>query len=131
MRTDELERRRIVEAGGSVLANVRKGHDEELIAWAIETGCYVYIGDNEPHTGRKRSIWYNPFKVSRYGRDKAVELYRDYILSKPDLLARLPELRGKVLGCWCYPLSCHGAVLLKSLYISVELVARAHAKRPI
>jgi hypothetical protein len=27
------------------------------------------------------------------------------------LLERLPELRGKVLGCWCAPLPRHGDLL--------------------
>jgi hypothetical protein len=26
-------------------------------------------------------------------------------------MAALPELRGKVLGCWCAPAACHGDVL--------------------
>jgi len=115
MRTDERERRRIVEANGTVLADEHKGSDDELIAWAKENGCYVYIGDREPHTGKLRSDWYNPFKWKKHGRAKAVKLYRAYIQGKPELLARLPELRGKVLGCWCYPKPCHGAVLIKLL----------------
>ena len=31
--------------------------------------------------------------------------------TRPDLLARLGELRGKRLACWCAPKSCHGDVL--------------------
>jgi len=27
-------------------------------------------------------------------------------------MAALPELRGKVLGCWCAPKACHGDVLV-------------------
>jgi hypothetical protein len=115
MRTDQLERIAILEAGGTVLVNVRKGHDEELITWASSTGRYVYIGDREPHTGREQSEWYNPFKVAIYGRAEAIRLYRAYILMRTDLLARLRELRGKVLGCWCYPKSCHGDVLIELL----------------
>jgi hypothetical protein len=23
------------------------------------------------------------------------------------------ELKGKILGCWCHPLPCHGDVLVK------------------
>jgi hypothetical protein len=26
-------------------------------------------------------------------------------------MAALPELKGRVLGCWCAPLACHGDVL--------------------
>jgi hypothetical protein len=45
--------------------------------------------------------------------DRAVKEYRAYILKKPELLERLPELRGKVLGCWCYPKICHGNILIE------------------
>jgi hypothetical protein len=44
-------------------------------------------------------------------REEAVARYEDYLLSRPDLIARLPELRGKVLGCWCWPLRCHAEIL--------------------
>ena len=32
-------------------------------------------------------------------------------MNQPALLARLPELKGKRLICWCAPLRCHGDVL--------------------
>ncbi|MGA9841048.1 MAG: DUF4326 domain-containing protein [Nitrososphaeraceae archaeon] len=28
-----------------------------------------------------------------------------------ELMNQLPELKGKVLGCWCAPLPCHGDTL--------------------
>lgn len=64
----------------------------------------VYIG--------RPSAWGNPFLL-RKGQDRelVISRYRKYLLSRPDLLARLPELRGKRLGCYCAPLSCHGDVL--------------------
>ena len=33
------------------------------------------------------------------------------MMGQPALLAALPELRGKRLGCWCAPQACHGDVL--------------------
>lgn len=42
--------------------------------------------------------------------------YQDYdvrIANQPDLLKELPTLRGKKLGCWCSPDSCHGDVLVE------------------
>ena len=39
--------------------------------------------------------------------------YREWIATQSDLLAALPELRGKDLACWCAPDACHGDVLLK------------------
>jgi hypothetical protein len=117
MRPDEFERRKLVEAGGSVVANVRKTKgvraDEDLIAWAENAGCYVYIGDAVRHTSYRRSPWFNPAKHRQTYHDRAVAEYRDYIKTQPELLGRLQELRGKVLGCWCYPKICHGNILIE------------------
>src|SRR5258707_15840845 len=64
VRPDELERKRTVEAGGSVIVNVRKTKgrraDEDLIKWAEESGRFVYIGDAVRHTHYQRSPWFNP-----------------------------------------------------------------------
>jgi len=32
-------------------------------------------------------------------------------MGKPELLEKLPELKGKVLGCWCAPKEYHGDIL--------------------
>jgi len=54
----------------------------------------------------------NPFRLGPDGsRPEAVARYREYLLARPDLLALLPELRGRRLGCWCAPLPCHADVL--------------------
>ena len=122
MRPDELERKRAVEAGGSVVANVRKINgrraDEDLIRWAEESGRFIYIGDAVRHTPYQRSPWFNPAKGRKTDHDQAVNQYRSYILKRSDLLARLTELRGKVLGCWCYPKACHGNILIELGYSS-------------
>jgi hypothetical protein len=44
-------------------------------------------------------------------RDEAVFRYKSHLLSQPDLMADLHELKGKRLGCYCAPLPCHGDVL--------------------
>jgi hypothetical protein len=49
-------------------------------------------------------------------RAAVIAAYRDrYLPSRPDLLARLDELRGKALGCCCAPEGCHGDVLIEAL----------------
>ena len=64
----------------------------------------------------RRSKWGNPFHVGKDGtREEVIAKYRDYIQTRPDLLAALPELRGKTLGGWCKPLACHGDVLVELL----------------
>lgn len=67
------------------------------------------------YVGRGRgSIWGNPFRVGRDGtREQVIIAYERWLLRQPDLLARLPELRGKTLGCWCAPQPCHADVLLR------------------
>ncbi len=54
----------------------------------------------------------SPFRPGPDGsREEVVAAYRGYLLGRPDLLALLPALRGRRLGCWCAPLPCHAAVI--------------------
>ncbi|MET1028078.1 MAG: DUF4326 domain-containing protein [Dongiaceae bacterium] len=84
----------------------------------------------------------NPFSIDDFGHDHAVELHRRWLTGgrltaaeivaidphttalqlkqrRKEVLARLPELRGKNLGCWCRlpapgePDLCHAALLLE------------------
>lgn len=63
----------------------------------------IYIGGT--------SRWGNPYAVGPYTRSEAIDLYSTYLMSRPDLVRALPELRDKVLGCWCAPKPCHGNLL--------------------
>ncbi len=66
----------------------------------------VYIG--------RPSKWGNPFVIGKDGtRDEVIRKYESWLRTQPDLLAALPELRGKVLGCCCSPHACHGDVLVR------------------
>jgi hypothetical protein len=71
----------------------------------------VYIG-RQTRTGLKKSKWHNPFIIGKDGdRETIIEMYREYLKVRPDLIAALPELKGKMLGCWCKPDACHGDIL--------------------
>lgn len=73
----------------------------------------VYVGRANKRYGLPQSPWANPFKVGPDGeRWEVINRYVDWIHQQPDLMARLPELRGKVLGCWCAPAECHADVLV-------------------
>lgn len=74
----------------------------------------VYIGrGRDPKTG-VRGPWGNPFVIGCDGdRAEVIERYERYLLESPGLLARLYELKGKTLGCWCAPQPCHGDVLAR------------------
>jgi hypothetical protein len=70
----------------------------------------VYIGRS--CYGYTDIDWGNTFKVGRDGSlEEVIELYQQWIEQQPHLLARLGELRGKRLACWCKPKQCHGDVL--------------------
>jgi len=58
-----------------------------------------------------QSIWHNPHKSKNPTGD-----FKTYITTKnQELLKRLPELKGKTIGCWCKPKPCHGDIIV-SLY---------------
>ena len=66
----------------------------------------IYIG--------RPSKWGNPFNIGPDGsREEVIAKYEQYIRGNRFLMSRLKELEGKVLGCWCSPLPCHGDVLIK------------------
>jgi hypothetical protein len=67
----------------------------------------VYIG--------RGSKWGNPFKMldhTQDERDRVCDEYEDYFW-KSELPNHLDELQGKVLGCYCKPLRCHGDFLVQ------------------
>jgi Domain of unknown function (DUF4326) len=110
----ERERRRWVEElGYPTLLNVRRRYDPQLRVWAEATQRFVYIG-RATRGGYRTSKWHNPYPL-RAERDRVTVLaqYRQYLLAQPALLAALPELAGKVLGCWCLPKPCHGSILIE------------------
>ena len=72
----------------------------------------VYVG--------RPSVWGNPFshkpdtlaKFKVATREESIARHREWFLSQPELVARAKaELRGKVLGCWCAPSTCHADVI--------------------
>ena len=64
----------------------------------------IYIG--------RPSKWGNPYVIGIDGnREEVIKKYRIYIIDKFGEEKIREELKGKILGCWCYPLPCHGDVL--------------------
>lgn len=63
----------------------------------------VYIG--------RPSKWGNPFRIGVDGtREEVIQKYREWVR---DQSLSFDELRGKTLGCYCHPLSCHGDILME------------------
>jgi hypothetical protein len=107
---DELRLKEMLEAGRTTVVSMAKDGHPNLVAWAKNGGLFTRID--------RASEWGNPFEVGKDGnREAVVENYDLYYLPhKPSLLAKLDELQGKALGCWCAPKSCHGNVLAKAVH---------------
>lgn len=91
---------------GTRLINIKSGSEYD-----------IYIG--------RPSKYGNPFShksgtLAKYkvkDRDAAIKAYKEWLLSEEgkSILDGIEELRGKVLGCWCYPKKCHGDILIEIL----------------
>lgn len=67
-----------------------------------------YIGPRTPT--RQASMWTSPIPMD--GTEGSLRKYLTWLLNEPIVLSKVPELRGKVLGCTCAPgVPCHGRVL--------------------
>jgi len=78
----------------------------------------VYIGRAVVEYGIESSKWGNPFVMadeSDAERTRAINSYREWVVTQPELMRSLEDLRGKRLGCWCAPKPCHGDVLIQLL----------------
>ena len=67
------------------------------------------------------SKWGNPFQIDgKVTREKAIQMYEAHVRRSPKLIAALPELAGKRLGCVCKQpneaIPCHGDVLIRLLH---------------
>ena len=111
---DELDRRRIVEAGGTVVANMHSGKDEYLLRWARSTDRFLRIDRN--------TEWGNPYLMPGDGdRPTVCDSFELYFTRKLSLHIKIGSLAGKVLGCWCYPEQCHGE------YLAAQVKEQSHA----
>ena len=84
----------------------------------------IYIGRPSPIN---KWGYGNPFEIDRDGdRDEVIDKYEKWLRTGENfgacgateerrqwILSHLADLRGKTLGCFCYPLNCHGDVLAK------------------
>lgn len=101
---DEVDRKRQVESGRAVVAQAKR--DGRLVTWAYAKGLAVFVD--------RRGPFGNPFKIGRDGdRDEVCDKFEKWIGTQSEILARVDELRGKVLVCHCYPERCHGMTLAR------------------
>jgi Domain of unknown function (DUF4326) len=93
---------------GTTVVNLKGHRDDPAYADVVYVGRAIHRGGWH----LEGSPLASPYRPGRDGtRDEVVARYRTYLLSRPDLLALLPELRGRRLGCWCVPEPCHAHVI--------------------
>lgn len=109
--------------------------------WRMPEGA-IYVGHP--------SVFGNPFDWRILGRQGAARLYRKWLEPEGDakfpkfstqrekLLARLPELRGHDLCCWCSELDknddsvyCHANILLELANEDLETATRKENVCPL
>lgn len=64
----------------------------------------VYIG--------RPSEWGNKYVIGIDGtREEVIEKHKRDVLANPELQKKIRrKLRGKIMGCFCDPLACHGDI---------------------
>lgn len=96
---DQLERINKLKAGETVVLNMNT--DLHLLRYAQENGLYIRCD--------RFSDWGNPFVMGTDGdRDEVCDNFMNFYLPhKHGLMAKISTLKGKALGCHCYPARCH------------------------
>jgi hypothetical protein len=102
--------------------NIRPNYNN-LEEWMNDTNN-IYIARagvvfiNDKRFPIQSSKFANPYKIGKDGsREEVIAKYKKYITEKLEnddlLISELLSLKGKNLGCWCYPEMCHGNILLE------------------
>lgn len=98
----------------TIVVNVHRSLD--VVELAKQQGRLVMVD--------RSSIWGNPFShkmgtLAKYRvgtREEAIARYDEWLSAQPQLLAQLPTLRGKVLGCHCLPMRCHALCIARRVH---------------
>lgn len=91
-----------IKAGEAVAVNQKTM--KNLCQWAQDNGRLVRVD--------RFSDWGNPFELPADGdRDEVCDAYEVYFPLKRSLHAKIKDLKGKALGCWCHPERCHAHYL--------------------
>jgi hypothetical protein len=57
----------------------------------------IYIGRSFAEFAESK--WHNPFRIRPgFGRKEVIQEFKAYLLTRPDLMAKLNEIKGKTLG---------------------------------
>ena len=93
---------------------------------------YIGRGCRQRERELPRGRFCNPFKVSEFGRELAVNLFEQYLDSSQELTRELKSLSGKRLLCHCSKdQRCHAdALILKFSNMYPEAYSRTNPARP-
>jgi hypothetical protein len=112
-------KRQIIDQKGSTevipledLELINRMKEGETVVLNMNTNFHAmkWAKDNERFQQIDRwSDWGNPFVLDLDGdRDAVCESFKIYFDLKLGLKAKVKQLKGKALGCHCYPKRCHG-----------------------
>ena len=112
-------KRQIIDQKGSTeampledLELINRMKEGETVVLNMNTNFHAmkWAKDNERYQQIDRwSDWGNPFLIGGDGnRDTVCESFKIYFNLKLELKSKVKQLKGKALGCHCYPLRCHG-----------------------
>jgi len=112
-------KRQIIDQKGSTevipledLELINRMKEGETVVLNMNTNFHAmkWAKDNERFQQIDRwSDWGNPFVLDLDGdRDAVCESFKVYFDLKLGLKAKVKQLKGKALGCHCYPKRCHG-----------------------
>ena len=89
----------------TTLVNIRRKRSQPKVKYD------VYCGRGSPYG--------NPYRIGEDGyRSQVIEKYKKYFykrLKNTDFKEKILYLKGKVLGCYCYPMKCHCDVIIEYL----------------
>ena len=97
------------------VVNIRKEPYDVYIGRPSKWGnCFTWVPPKRTKLTMARSERYIHEDLHIVGsREEAIEAYEAWILTQPQLLEDLHELKNQVLGCFCAPLPCHGEILVR------------------
>lgn len=88
-----------IKSGKTVVININRNF--HAMKYAKDNGLFVQID--------RFSEWGNPYHIGQDGdRDDVCNAFQVYFMLKRTLLSNVGQLKGKTLGCHCYPERCHG-----------------------
>jgi len=93
--------------------NLKEWMEDENNVYIGRSGIVFIDGKRFP---KKASMWANPFIVENNRNETVLSPYEKYIRNKIENeygVEELLKLKGKTLGCWCKPKSCHGDILIR------------------